>query len=59
MLKDVMQHMEFLLLTRVGLLIFFACFIAIVIHALTRSRAQLDRWARLPLSADESQEERP
>lgn len=53
MFKDVLQHMDLTLLTRTGLLIFFICFIAIVIFAITRPKEQVRQWARLPLSSGE------
>lgn len=35
-----------------GLVLFFVCFAAIAIFAATRTRRQLDHWARLPLGSN-------
>lgn len=53
MFKDVLQHMDLALLRDAGLLIFFICFIAIVIWAVSRPKEQVRKWARLPLTGGE------
>ena len=39
-----------------GLVLFFVCFAAIALFAATRTRGQLDGWARLPLGNNDANE---
>lgn len=57
MFKDVLQHMDLTLLRDAGLLIFFICFIAVVIWAISRPKEQVREWASLPLSGEERNRE--
>lgn len=50
MFKDVMNYAELSRWAETGMLIFFACFIAVTIWALTRPRKQVEEWAAIPLS---------
>lgn len=50
MFKDVLNHMTGAeRFASVGLVIFFAVFVMIVLNAAVRSRSDISRWSNLPL----------
>ena len=58
MFKDVLRAMDFTLLTELALVMFFLCFVAVVIRTWRRPKDEIDRQGRIPLS-DEPVEPRP
>ena len=54
MFKDVLQQIDLALLMKTALVIFFACFVAVVFWALSRPRQLIQEWARLPLSSEDN-----
>ena len=50
MFKEVITHMSLGDLSTAGLLLFFIVFLATAFYAITRSPAQADQWARIPLT---------
>jgi cbb3-type cytochrome oxidase subunit 3 len=63
MFKEVITHMSLGDLSTAGLLLFFVVFLAVAFYAFTRSPAQSEQWARIPLTGDREtfnkDEERP
>lgn len=59
MFKEVLNHMDLGPLWATGLVILLIVFVLIVLYALTRSPAQADRWARIPLSVEEHERRNP
>lgn len=49
MFKEVFRNLDLQWLGNLALLMFFACFVAICVWALTRPRKQMDDCRRLPL----------
>ena len=59
MFKEIFHHIDLGRIGETGMLLFFVTFVAVMIRALLTSRAELDRWAELPLrngTMDESSE---
>ncbi len=55
MFKDVLNHMSNAAdFASIGLVIFFVVFVFVSVRALLRTKAEVQDWSRLPLSADES-----
>jgi hypothetical protein len=52
MFKEVITHMSLGDLSTAGLLLFFVVFVAVAFYAITRSPAQADQWARIPLNIE-------
>jgi len=52
MFKEVITHMSLGDLSTAGLLLFFVVFLAVAFYAMTRSPAQADQWARIPLTGE-------
>lgn len=50
MFKDVLQAMDFTLLSQIALVLFFVVFVAVVIRTVLRPRQEMDRQAQIPLS---------
>jgi cbb3-type cytochrome oxidase subunit 3 len=58
MFKDVLNHMNGAdHFASIGLVIFFAVFVMIVLNAAIRSRRDISRWANLPLDDNAEQKE--
>ena len=57
MFKDVLNHADMALWAEMGLLIFFAVFIAVCFYAVTRSKRQIEQWSAIPLAAEEQNRE--
>lgn len=53
MFKEIFNFETVTLLSSIGLLIFFAVFLGIIIWAFTRSKRSVDRWSKLPLGNDD------
>lgn len=49
MFKEVFRSLDLQWLGNLALLMFFACFVAIVVWAMTRPRKQMDECSALPL----------
>lgn len=58
MFKDVLRHMNASTWAEIGLVIFMACFAAIVVWVWTRPKKRVDQWSQMPLS-DDPVEKRP
>ena len=59
MFKEIFHHIDLGRIGEAGMLLFLLVFVAITIRAIMTSRAEMDRWAELPLSngsADETLE---
>lgn len=54
MFKEIFRSLDVQWMGNLALLIFFACFVAIVIWAFTRPRKQMDACRRLPLEDQSS-----
>ena len=50
MFKEIFHHIDLGRVGETGMLLFFAVFVAVTIRAILTSRAEMDRWAELPLS---------
>ena len=57
MFKDVLTAMNFTLLSQIALVLFFVCFVAVVIRTWRRPKDEIDRQGQIPLS-DEPVERR-
>ena len=57
MFKDVLRHSDLATWAEMGLVIFFITFIATLLWALTRKRADVNHWAALPLEGEPLREE--
>lgn len=57
MFKDVLTAMNFTLLSQIALVLFFFCFVAVVIRTWRRPKDEIDRQGQIPLS-DEPVERR-
>ncbi|MFN4244366.1 MAG: hypothetical protein ACK4PI_14150 [Tepidisphaerales bacterium] len=50
MIKDVLNFLgQYTVLAEIGLLIFLAVFVAVVIRVMTRQRSEVAAWSMLPL----------
>jgi hypothetical protein len=58
MFKEVITHMSLGDLSTAGLLLFFVVFVAVALYAMTRSPAQAEQWARIPLTAERDNDHR-
>jgi hypothetical protein len=57
MFKEIFHHIDLGRIGEAGMLLFLVVFVAITIRAIMTSRAEMERWAELPLKsggADES-----
>lgn len=52
MLKDVVSWLDYSIFDEIALLIFAACFIAIIIWALSLQRESTNRYSAIPLTDD-------
>jgi len=59
MLREVVSGADYSIHAIVGLLVFFVVFVAICAWVFTRRRQTVDRWAGLPLDADEARPREP
>ena len=59
MFKEVITHMSLGDLSTAGLLLFFAVFVAITFYAMTRPPTQAEQWARIPLTGDRDDHQKP
>jgi hypothetical protein len=50
MFKEIFHHIDLGRIGEAGMLLFFIVFVAVTIRAILTSRAEMDRWAELPLS---------
>jgi len=50
MFKDVLRAMDFTVLSQIALVVFFICFVAVVIRTWRRPKDEIDRQGRIPLS---------
>ncbi len=50
MFKEIFHHIDLGRIGETGMLLFFIVFVAVTIRAILTSRAEMDRWAELPLS---------
>lgn len=57
MFKDVLNHADMTVWAEMGLVIFFAVFIAVCFYAVTRSKRQIEQWSAIPLAAEEQNRE--
>jgi len=51
MFKEIFHHIDLGRIGETGMLLFFITFVAVTVRAILTSRAELDRWAKLPLSS--------
>ena len=51
MFKEIFHHIDLGHIGETGMLLFFIVFVAITIRAIMTSRAEMDRWAKLPLNS--------
>jgi len=56
MFKEIFHHIDLGRIGETGMLLFFITFIAVTIRAILTSRAEMDRWAELPLSNGSAEE---
>lgn len=54
MFKDVLNHANLSFYAQIGLVIFFAAFLLVVLRTLLQSRRTINNWASLPLEDDNS-----
>ena len=50
MFKEIFHHIDLGRIGETGMLLFFIVFVAVTIRAILTSRAEMERWAKLPLN---------
>lgn len=59
MLRDVVGGADFSMNAVIALLVFFLVFLGLTVWVLSRRQKTVDRWAGLPLDADEAEPREP